>query len=557
MDFCRHITGFLAFLLLVSWNAAAQGTVSGQRGRARNDLFIDAVQDINDGRTKEASAKLSALTERYPEEDAYWYYAGINSLSMRQFKKAAEYLRKAVALDSTNYWYRERLAYAYSAAGETDLTVSTYEDILRDFPRKSDAWYSLVNLYLYQKDYEKVLSAMDQIEASSGKSETIAVTRYDILRGLGREEEAVAALKDYDKEFSSPRVLTMLADHEISQYRDTSAIAYYDEALLLESDFTPALLGKAEVFRMRRDDNGYFGVLKDFFGSETVPAASKGQYLSSALQHMDPVFIQKNRSRMDTLVEDCLLLHPSDSIILQSAGVYYFRTGRNARARHAMRKNMLDHPGSKGAAAGYVELLNYEKDWDAMAAVCDSACAAFPGETAFIDMKNVALYQKKDYKGILEGCRQIMEIAGADTSRTIPAMSTMGDMYHELGDDKSASKCYEAVLKLNPDYAPVLNNYAYYLSLQGKSLKKAAQMSRRTVEKEPDNPTYLDTYAWILHLMGKDAEAKPLFKHAMLYGGKESSVVLKHYSIVLEALGETDLAKVYSKMAQDKEKEGK
>ena len=82
-------------------------------------------------------------------------------------------------------------------------------------------------------------------------------------------------------------------------------------------------------------------------------------------------------------------------------------------------------------------------------------------------------------------------------------------------------------------------------------------MSRRTVEKEPDNPTYLDTYAWILHLMGKDAEAKPLFKHAMLYGGKESSVVLKHYSIVLEALGETDLAKVYSKMAQDKEKEGK
>ena len=172
-------------------------------------------------------------------------------------------------------------------------------------------------------------------------------------------------------------------------------------------------------------------------------------------------------------------------------------------------------------------------------------------------MKNVALYQKKDYKGILEGCRQIMEIAGADTSRTIPAMSTMGDMYHELGDDKSASKCYEAVLKLNPDYAPVLNNYAYYLSLQGKSLKKAAQMSRRTVEKEPDNPTYLDTYAWILHLMGKDAEAKPLFKHAMLYGGKESSVVLKHYSIVLEALGETDLAKVYSKMAQDKEKEGK
>ena len=192
-----------------------------------------------------------------------------------------------------------------------------------------------------------------------------------------------------------------------------------------------------------------------------------------------------------------------------------------------------------------------------MAAVCDTAFSNFPTETSFLDMKNVALYQKKDYRGILEESRRILEIAGADTSRTIPALSTMGDMYHELGDDRSAAKCYEAVLKVNPDYAPVLNNYAYYLCLQGKNLKKAAKMSRRTVEKEPDNPTYLDTYAWILHLMGKDADAKPLFKHAMLYGGKESPVVLRHYATVLEALGETDLSKVYYKMADDKEKEGK
>ena len=36
----------------------------------------------------------------------------------------------------------------------------------------------------------------------------------------------------------------------------------------------------------------------------------------------------------------------------------------------------------------------------------------------------------------------------------------------------------------------------------------------------------------------------------MLYGGKESRTVLLHYSAVLEALGETDLAKVYADMAE-------
>ena len=43
----------------------------------------------------------------------------------------------------------------------------------------------------------------------------------------------------------------------------------------------------------------------------------------------------------------------------------------------------------------------------------------------------------------------------------------------------------------------------------------------------------------------------------MLYGGKESATCLEHYSIVLEALGETDLAKVYKTQAENKKAEGK
>ena len=118
-----------------------------------------------------------------------------------------------------------------------------------------------------------------------------------------------------------------------------------------------------------------------------------------------------------------------------------------------------------------------------------------------------------------------------------------------LGDSKKAYKNYEKALKIDPDYNPVLNNYAYYLSLDGKNLKKAKEMSRKTITSEPDNPTYLDTYAWILHLLGQDIEAKAIFKHAMLYGGKESRTILEHYATVLETLGEKDLANIYFNQA--------
>ena len=138
----------------------------------------------------------------------------------------------------------------------------------------------------------------------------------------------------------------------------------------------------------------------------------------------------------------------------------------------------------------------------------------------------------------------------------LAAYTTLGDVYYHLGEKSRAYKAYDEALKVNPEYLPVLNNYAYFLSLDGKKLKKACSMSKRTVDKDPDNPVYLDTYGWILYLQGKPAEAKPYFKHAMLYGGKDSAVTLDHYAEVLFDLGEYSLAFVYWNQALAKDRDG-
>ena len=54
----------------------------------------------------------------------------------------------------------------------------------------------------------------------------------------------------------------------------------------------------------------------------------------------------------------------------------------------------------------------------------------------------------------------------------------------------------------------VLNNYAYFLSLEKKDLKKAERMSALAVKLEPNNSTYLDTYAWIFFVQGNYTLAK-------------------------------------------------
>ena len=159
-----------------------------------------------------------------------------------------------------------------------------------------------------------------------------------------------------------------------------------------------------------------------------------------------------------------------------------------------------------------------------------------------------------DYPRVIEECETLMSLSPDDTAHVVECLSIIGDSWHQLGQSRKAYKTYEQALRLDPEYCPVLNNYAWYLCTEKKKLAKAEKMSLVTVTREPDNPTYLDTYGWILYLRGKAAEAKPYFKHAMLYGGKDSAVILLHFSKVLEKLGEKDLASYYRNLAEAKNK---
>jgi Tfp pilus assembly protein PilF len=239
-------------------------------------------------------------------------------------------------------------------------------------------------------------------------------------------------------------------------------------------------------------------------------------------------------------------------MLLQTAAVYYYSTDRKEEAKKHFKANLQAWPESFSAAANYVEFLMYAQQWEELSREGRAAFGKFPHETAFLEMASMGDYNLEAYDKVLEICNTVLEVAPRDSSKTLRAWSTMGDIYHQLGDNKKAYKAYDRALKINPDYVYVLNNYAYYLSVEGKNLKKAYNMSKKTIEEEPDNATYLDTFGWILYLQGKPLEAKPFFKHAMLYGGKDSVVIMDHYAEVLYALKEYDLAMVYWNMALKK-----
>ena len=517
--------------------------------------LVDAVSLYSNGEYKQAKARLETLSAMAPQDDAVWYYLALSEAGLQDFSAARKHLEQAIALDGGNYWYRRTLARLYLTQGEEELGIEMYEALVKDFPDKEDLSYELLNLYLRQGAFEKALSALDEIETQRGPSEPVAQTRYEVYRQLDRPEEAVAALEKFNQEYSSPGILATLGDYYLSEYQDSLAQACYTEALSLDGGYVPAVLGLSEVYRHLRKYPDYFRTLDTFFQSEDVPADTKALYIRNLTRSIDPKLLQLHQEEYDAVVQETVALHPQDSTVLSTVAGYYYTTGRNKEAGKWFREVADIYPESLSHTVTCLQFLTLEESWEELR---DRSLRAFDRfrELGFLDFANQANYQLEDYDAIIGNCQYILTNYAKDKDLCKSALAMKGDAYYSKGDAKQAFKAYDQVLKIDPSYAPVLNNYAYYLSLTGKNLKKAYTMSKKTVEAEPDNATYLDTFGWILHLQGKDLEAKPFFKHAMLYGGKDSAVQLDHYAEVLYALGEYDLARSYWNQARTKNQNG-
>lgn len=388
---------------------------------ALENLLIDAVSVYDSGDFARADTLLSRIHAADSTSDAACYYLALCELRQGRTASGTDLLKKAVSLDPANVWYRHILASQLVDSGDYASAAPMLESLVSDFPQA----------------------------------------------------------------YNNPYMLTSAGDAQLSVYKDSLALSFYDRALELQPEYAPAELGRAEVMKMRGNMAGYFVSLGNIIGNSEVIPRAKNQILENIMQNLDSHTWWVWGTQIKDLISSNLKMHPDD----------------------------ID--------ANFMQM-----------------------NIAFIE---------RDTTAVIDICYNVIPLAVAQDNKEklLQSWNIIGDLMHDRGYRKTAYQAYENALAVDPDYAPVLNNYAYYLCTEGRRLRKAEKMSAITVRDNPDNATYLDTYAWILHLLKRDAEAKPYLKHAMIYGGRDSKVVLQHYADVLRALGDS-LADYYQSLADQK-----
>ncbi|MCK9304783.1 MAG: tetratricopeptide repeat protein [Bacteroidales bacterium] len=529
------MTSLLLFLPLKNF--------AGSQEQDDRYTFLKGVTEYNAGNYDNAQKIFSQLIREDSTNDALCYYSANIHFFRGEFADAARLIKRALQLDSSNFWYRSQLARILLASGERDLAVAEFETLRKSYPQKTELYEPLIEIYAQSKKIDRAREIVDDIEKYLGKSEASGLTRYNLLIFENRHEDAFNFLKEFDREWGTPRTATILGDYYSARQNDTLAMEYYVRALSQDPSFTPAIFGQAEIFRIRGDFDNYFGNMKIFLADKSVNPLMKSDYMKQILSSQR--FVETFFPQIDTIMDFMYNAHPSDSSVAYPYAMFKVQSGDMETGADILRKNLRFYPSSADAHKEYLTILYYMSQWDSLATGALKALEIDRNSKEFTELLGIAYAQSGKTKESVDVFKHLLGLAKGDSVTTVRSLSLLGDLSYQLGNKREAYSYYRKTLKAEPKHLPALNNYAYYLSEEGRKLKKALEMSKITIDAEPDNTTYLDTYGWILHLLGRDQEAKNILKKCIIYGGDGNATILDHYAEILYSLKEYELATIY------------
>ncbi len=457
----------------------------------------------------------------------------------------------AVQLDSTNYWYGSELGDLYLERGRFDLAIPCFERLQRLYPSKSDPCYTLAELYLRIDSLDLCLSELDIIEEMDGVNANLTLQKFYILHQQGKVEEAFDEYKKLIKRYPfdiSYRI--QLGDLQMKSGMIPQAKVTYDEAANIDPDNAYLWIAQSNYYSITGNQLAADSLVQRALVNVNLDIDTKikilTEYLKSTLRK---VAKEKETAQDTTAIElpgvDSLFLtvakmHPTAPEVYDLHADYLSAIGRDSLAYVQMQFAVDLKPSEANYWAKALSLAAQSNQYETVLNLAAHAKRIHPS-LVDIYLTSAYVYARRELPDsvivIYEEALQKIEAKEVNLRSRI--YGYLGDTYHEMGQKEKAYACYDEALKYNERNFMVLNNYAYFLCLEGGDLNKAESMAAKVVQQYPDEPTYLDTYAWIYYLQGNYMLAKFYQQRAIDKAGENPSPdLVLHYDAILKALDE-------------------
>ena len=514
-------------------------------------LYTDALKSraIDEDRSAAETLLLEAVGIDSTYAPAWFELSGIALYTDPD--RAVDFARRAVQTDSTDKWFMRRFGQSLIYARRYAEAIPVFEQLVH-MDRDPDNYRLLAMLY---EQNERPFSAIAILDSADGQ--------FGVLPGLSDlKRRLLLSTRQFDKALDEAKRAVAsvpyapdnhIALGEIYEHRgeDSLALASFRKAVAVDSSSLYAWASLGDYFLRRQDNHANLEVTQHMFELDGMPLKDKLDMFRRMTA--DRRFYREYYPQINRLAATLFIKYPDNHEVISLYAQHLIESGLIEQALEIYRSHLDDEPPQLDYYTMVASIESYLGNAEAADRCLELAVERFPDNPEVHIRRGGSLMLDKRYDEALDSFNEAMKHAGTDSLRS-DIWGYIGDLYHSRSENRPSDmkRCYaayEKALKANPDNASVLNNYAYFLSLEGKSLDRALQMSVRATTLSENNPTYLDTRAWVLYRLGRYDEAKTLMRQALSLDRTDSPELRLHYGDILAALGDDYMAEVYWRRA--------
>lgn len=467
-----------------------------------------------------------------------------NAMAINDIKRAAE-------LSPENSTYQEQLAMTYIATKDYPNAIKAYEKLYSTNPDRTDVLEILLSLYGQKKDYENMLATVDRMVSADGESEQTVLTRMHIYSLQGKKKEEFNTLKRFvDRYPNDMSYQVMMSNWLLQNGEKQKAFDILQKVQKTDPQNVQAKLSMIDYYRAENLDSIARKMEEGLLTNPHTSTDTKVSIIRSVIANNEAS--GGDSTKVLSLFRNILAGKQENADLAELYVAYLSLKKMPEDSIVGGLKRILEiAPDNKGARIELLRTLWGKIGNDEIIEISKPGVEYNPDEMAFYYFLGFAYIQKDDDDNAFDIFRKGVAQAtdSSEPSLVSDMYSYIGDIYHQRGQIEEAYAAFDSCLQWKEDNVECMNNYAYFISVDGGDLSRAEQMSYKTIKAQPTNSLYLDTYAWVLFQEKRYAEAQIYIEQAVANDSTNSYVQLEHAGDIYIMLGETDKAIDYWRRA--------
>ncbi len=536
-------------------DAFAQSKMSRKERKAKEKelmasrLFIEGQKNLMLEDYEKAYFYFIKALEYDEEESAIHFKLSQMMVRAKQYDKALSYGQRALELDADNKYYHLQIAEIYNSQNKTLEAAGVLENLMAKDENNRQYILDLASMYLKLQDFDKALEALNKAEEYFGVVEQLTAQKQRIYL---KENNLEMAIKEGEKLIEAhpgnSRFVLSLVDVLFNNNKANQALELVLTTLSSYPNQPDVKMAAYKLYKERNEFEQANEYLKEAFSNPDLEGEVKAEAFSAILSQI------QNSARdqlLDSLSKPMEAFHLNNPNSLIALGDWKLQLKEFNEAIDFYTRAAKIAPTNEKLFQQLIPLMfENQVPFDEIAEMALMATENFQETAEFWFYLGTAQSANKENEAAKKSLEASLKLNNdANPQLTLMANSQLGDVLFGLEEKERAFEIYDEVLAQNANNEHILNNYAYFLSLEKKDLEKAYNMSLKLVKKFPNNATYLDTHAWVLFQQNKFEEARPFMEKALEIETKPSGVMFEHYGDIMFKIGEKKVAMDYWKKA--------